>query len=147
MKNIFEISKIGTDDWYFNPQMEINKVSENKVELAFNEKWTGYAIAKALWKFEPGYKVSMGVKQGGYSTIEDRECLVSLLVSLENSKMNIEDDHQLSTLKKAVENKFLNEYIFYEIVLPETPFIACQLPELTILEIKDYILNVRNTKL
>ena len=142
--NIFKKSFLSSDDWYFNPQVEMKKVSDSKISLAFNEKWIGYAMAKALWSFEPGYSKSMGVGQGQYSTIEDRECLISLLVSLENSKIEIDNDRQLSILKEAAENKFLDEYILYEIVLPKTPFVACQLPEETILGIKDYILKVRN---
>lgn len=109
-----------------------------------DEKWSGYGMAKALWEFEPGYKESMGIKNNKHSTIEDRECLVALLVALENSKANIDKDNQLRILKDAVNNKYLNEYIFYEIFLPENPVIAYQLPEETILRIKDYILNIRN---
>lgn len=142
--NIFKKSYLSTNDWYFNPQVEMKKVSDRKISLAFNEKWIGYAMAKALWSFEPGYSKSMGVEQGIYSTIEDRECLIALLVSLDNAKTEINNDPQLSILKEAAENKFLDEYILYEIVLPKTPFVACQLPEETILGIKDYILKVRN---
>ncbi len=47
-------------------------------------------------------------------------------------------------LKDAADKGFLQEYIFYEILLPKTPFIAFQLPEETILRIKDYILKIRN---
>jgi len=142
--NIFKRSYLSTNDWYFNPQVEMKKVSERKISLAFNDKWIGYAMAKALWLYEPGYSKSMGVEKGIYSTIEDRECLIALLVALENAKTEIKDDPQLSILKEAAENKFLDEYILYEIVLPKTPFVACQLPEETILGIKDYILKVRN---
>lgn len=142
--SIFKQSYMGTSDWYFNPQMELEKISENQVSVMINEKWIGYAMNKALWLFEPGYSQSMGVEQGKYSTLEDRECLVSLLVSLENSKTDIEDDRQLVILKEAAEKKFLEEFILYEIVLPKNPFVAYQLPEETIANIKDYILTVRN---
>jgi len=142
--DIFKKSYLGTADWYFNPQMELKKVSKKQISLAINEKWTGFAMAKALWTYEPGYSKSMGVEPGVYSTLEDRECLISLIVALENSKTEIENDPQLIILKEAAEKKFLNEYILYEIVLPQTPFVAYQLPEETILKIKDYILKVRN---
>jgi hypothetical protein len=49
-------------------------------------------------------------------------------------------------MKEAAENKHLDDYILYEIVLPQTPFVACQLPEQSILDIKDYVLSIRNTK-
>jgi tetratricopeptide (TPR) repeat protein len=143
---IFEKAKRNTEDWCFNPQMELNKISDNKVSIAFTEKWIGYAIAKAVWTFEPGYKESMGVSKGNYSTLEDKECLISLLIGLENAKIKIKQDSQLRTLKDAIDNKHLDSYILYEIVLPQTPFVAFQLPEQSIMEIKDYVLNIRNPK-
>lgn len=144
LTNIFEKAKRNTDDWCFNPQIELIKLSDTKASVAFNEKWTGYGMAKALWTFEPGYKESMGVTNG-YSTLEDKECLIALLIALENAKISINDEPQLKILKDAAENKYLQEYIIYEIVLPQSPFVAYQLPEQTILEIKNYILNIRNT--
>lgn len=143
---IFKKAKLTTDDWYFNPQIEISKLENDKISIAYGKNWTGYAIAKAVWIYEPGYRESMGVAKGQYSTIEDKECLISLLVALENGKANIKKETQLKVLKKAAENKSLQEYILYEIVLPQTPFVAYQLPNQTILEIKDYIIKVRNKK-
>jgi len=144
MENIFKKAKKNSMDWYFNPQMEIIKTSEKKISIAMNQKWTSYAMAKALWMFEPGYRDSMGVSTGQYSTLEDRECLIALLEGIENAKINIKNEPQFSILKEAALNGHLDSYILYEIVLPQTPFVAFQLPEKTILEIKDYILNVRN---
>lgn len=144
--NIFEKAKRNTEDWCFNPQMELNRISDNKVSIAITEKWIGYAIAKAVWTFEPGYKESMGVSKGQYSIIEDKECLISLLIGLENAKIKIKQDPQLRILKDAVDKKLLDSYILYEIVLPQTPFVAFQLPKQMIMEIQDYVLNIRNPK-
>lgn len=144
MNKIFNKAKRSTDEWYFNPQIEIKKKSEESISVAMDEKWSGYGMAKALWEFEPGYKESMGTNKNQHSIIEDRECLVSLLVALDNLKANIDNDTQLRILKDAANNKYLDEYILYEIFLPENPMIAYELPEKTILRIKDYILNIRN---
>lgn len=141
---IFKQSYMSTSDWYFNPQMELRKVSEKNISVGVNEKWIGYALAKALWLYEPGYSKSMGVEEGIHSTLEDKECLVSLLIALENSKAEIENDRQLVVLKASAEKNYLDDYILYEVVLPQTPFVAFQLSKEKILEIKDYILNVRN---
>jgi tetratricopeptide (TPR) repeat protein len=145
MSQILINAKRNNADWYFTPQIEFIKKSDKQISIAMNEKWTGYATAKALWTYEPGYPESMGVPKGKYSTLEDKECMVSLLVAEENAKTDIKNDPQLSILKNAAENKFLEEYILYEIVLPDNPFVAYQLPVETILSIKDYILKYRNT--
>jgi len=144
--NIFLRTKRDTTDWYFNPQMKITKPSENTVSVAMDEKWTGYGISKALWMYEPGYPESMGVTKGQYSILEDRECLISLVIAQTNAKTKIKGIPEFTVLKQAAENKHLDDYILFEIILPKTPSVAYQLPEKTILEIKDYILDVRNKK-
>ncbi|NOX84733.1 MAG: tetratricopeptide repeat protein [Chlorobi bacterium] len=146
MKNIFKKAKRDTTDWCFNPQVKLSQKPDGSVVIATDEKWMGYALAKALWTYEPGYSESMGVARGEYSTLEDRECLVSLLVGLENAKVKLKKDRQLYILKKATENKYLQEYILYELLLPQHPFVAFQLPENVISDIKDYVLNIRNRR-
>lgn len=143
---IFLKAKRDTTDWQFNPQIEITHPNDSTVKVAMNDKWTGYAMAKALWMYEPGYRESMGVAKGEHSTLEDRECLIALLIGETNAKTKTKGYTELSILKQASENKHLDEYIFYELVLPQTPAYAYQLPEKQILDIKDYILNVRNKK-
>ena len=101
-------------------------------------------MAKALWDYEPGYRESMGVSEGYLSSIECKECLASQYISLKNAKAKTKKDPQLQILQKAVDKKFLDQYIIYELFLPQNPFIANQLSEKTILSIKNYILEVRN---
>ncbi len=139
---IFKLAKIKGNDWCFTPQCIISKEND-AVKIAFDEYWIGYAMAKAVWKYEPGYRQSMGVAENVYSSLEDKECLVNLMASLTNAKKNISKYPELKTLKKAIENDYINEYIFYEIVLPEHPNVAYQLSESFIERIKDYILKYR----
>lgn len=142
---IYRFAKIKTKDWCFNPQMEITSDGE-KVKIAFNEVWIGYAMPKALWKYETGYKESMGIKSNQYSTLEDKECLLNLIVALQNSKADYKKYPEIVTLKKAVDKNYLSEYILFEILLPEHPFTACQFSEETINKIKDYVLTIRYLK-
>jgi tetratricopeptide (TPR) repeat protein len=144
MFTIFEKVKRNTNDWCFNPQYELNKKSDGTIDISISDKWAGYAMAKALWTFEPGYKESMGGNSNTYSMTEDKECLLSLVLS--NEGVNVKNDPQLSVLREALENKHIISYIIYEILLPKMPSAAYQLPEETILEIKDYVLNFRHKK-
>jgi len=143
MNQIFAKAKIKMEDWYFTPQVRIQEQPNKSIQLEMNLDWFGYGMAKALWDFEPGYRASMGVDSGQISTTEYRECLISQVIAQENKKSNIKKIPQLRVLQEAVKNHFLEEYILYEIILPENPFVAYQLPEKTILSIKDYILKVR----
>lgn len=142
--NIFLKAKRDTTDWYFNPQVEITKVDDKTVNVLMDAKWVGYGMCKALWKCEPGYSESMGEKAGNYSILEDRECLISLLVALTNAKTKTKNDPELQILREAADNKVFDEYLLYDVVLPKMPSVAYQLPEKTISDIKDYILKVRN---
>ncbi len=144
MKNIFEKSGRDTTDWCFQPQMQIIK-TPNKIIIATSKKWMGYALAKALWLYEPGYRKSMGVT-GNISTLEEKECLFSLLVALKNGNIDIKNDPALYTLQNAVKHKEFNAYLLYEVILPQYPIVASQLPKPALLEIKDYILKTRNKK-
>lgn len=108
-------------------------------------KWVGYGMCKALWKCEPGYSESMGERVGNYSILEDRECLISLLVALTPmQKLKLKMTPELQILREAADNKVFDEYLLYDVVLPKMPSVAYQLPEKTISDIKDYILKVRN---
>jgi len=140
---ILKKAKRKYNDWYFTPQVELKGTLGKEATISTDSKWLGYGLSKALWEFEPGYRQSMGVDSGEISTTEYKECLYVMLVSMENSKTNIKKIPQLRILREAALNKHLNEYIMYEVVLPEHPFVACQLPEESIAEIKDYLLNVR----
>ena len=146
MNRIYKKAKLNTKDWSFTPQMIIKKESDSSIKIAMNDKWIGYAMPKALWLYEPGYKASMGVPENEYSTLEDKECLVDLLVTLTNSGKNYKNDPQLSVLKKATDQGYFHEYLMYEVVLPDKPFVAFQLPKESIVKMKEYILKVRSGK-
>lgn len=145
-KNIFRETHRITEDWSFNPQYKISK-SDSGINVAFNPKWMGYAIAKAVWKYEPGYRESMGVEEGQYTTDEELECVIALIPIIEDKKdQYIKNDTQLEVLMEAIENKLIYEYIYFEIFLPLNPKAANLFPETVINNIKKYILEVRHPK-
>lgn len=146
MSRIFDKDKRNKEDWNFNPQVNITKISDTKINISFDQSWSGYAMAKALWTYEPGYRESMGVPKGKYSIVEDFECLTTMVLEQDIEKTKSDNDPQLSILQKVAYTEKLPEYILYEIVLPQTPNVVYQLSEETILKIKDYVLNKRNTK-
>jgi tetratricopeptide (TPR) repeat protein len=144
VKEIFALKKIKNPTWTFTPQMRIDSVGENKVNIEFQSEWLGYAMVKALWLYEPGYSESMGYKDSRLNTVQEREAILSLLSGLK--KKQFKKHPELKMLKKALDEKMIDEYIIFEIFLPDYPFVACQLPESLILSIKDYVIKVRGTK-
>ncbi len=144
MEDIYKLKKLKTEDWVFNPQMKIDSTGINKVKIEYKGDWLGYALVKAVWEFEPGYKKSMGVEKGTISTIEEKECFVSLMGSFDKKK--IKKNPEFNALQLALDNEMIDEYIFFEIVLPEYPFAAYQLTEEFVNDIKNYVIQVRGLK-
>jgi tetratricopeptide (TPR) repeat protein len=144
VKQIYDLKKIKLPTWTFTPQMRIDSLGENKVNIEFQTEWLGWAMVKALWRYEPGYRESMGFKEGILSTLQEKEAIVCVLSSLK--KKQLKKHPELKMLRKALDEKMIDEYIFFEIYLPEYPFIAYQLTENFILSIKDYVIKVRGTK-
>jgi len=139
--DIYALKKLKTNDWTFNPQIKFDSLAENQIEVFFHTDWLGYAIVKALWKYEPGYKESMGVSEGSFSINEEKEgflCLIPLF-----DKKKLKSHPEFNALQLSVDNNMIDEFIFYEIVLPEHPFVAYQLSEEFINKIKDYVIEVR----
>lgn len=144
VQRIYDLKKIKFPTWTFTPQMEIDSVGENKVEIKFQTEWLGWAMVKALWRYEPEYRESMGFKEGILSTTQEKEAILSLLTSIK--KKQLKKHPELKMLRKALDEKMIDEFIFFEIFLPEYPSIAFQLPQKFILSIKDYVVKIRGTK-
>lgn len=141
---IYNKNKLNTEDWSFNPQMIIDSVGPTKVKILSDMDWIGYAMVKAVWKYEPGHKESMGGGRGMISTTETRECLLGLSNSLE--KKTLKKFPEFKAFKDAMDKDMVNEFIFYEIILPEYPFVAYQLPEEFLSTIVDYVKEIRGNQ-
>ena len=142
---LYKEKKLNTEDWYFNPQYSIAQNESGDVEIKMNLDWMGYALTKAVWEFEPGYKESMGVEKGTYSSLEEKEALIVLYTGLLNmGKKAIKKNADFINLENAIENDYLTEFILYEIVLPKHPNVAYQLPKEQIENLKEYLLSTRH---
>ncbi|WP_010662285.1 tetratricopeptide repeat protein [Marinilabilia salmonicolor] len=139
--DIYRRKKLELSDWTFTPQMQLDSIGKNKVGVSFDADWLGYALVKALWRYEPGYQESMGVEAGSFSTIEEKEAFVSLMTGFD--RKTVKKHPEFRALKASLDKDMIDEFIFYEIVLPEHPFVAYQLSEEFINQIKDYVIAVR----
>ncbi len=129
-------------DWVFNPQVRVESTGENKVDIYLAEKWMGFAFARALWQFEPGYAESKGGSPENISTISEKEAILGYIISIAEDKKAMEEPMN-STLLQTIENKELDLFIIYEMMLPEYPSIAFLLPEEARVKLVDYILKYR----
>lgn len=144
LKEIYDLRKLKYNDWVFNPQVQIDSLGINKVKISFDANWLGYAMVKAIWLYEPGYKEKMGSANSFFSMLQEKEALVSLMTGLD--KKSLKKIPEFKTLNLALNKKMIDEYIYYEILLPEHPFVAYQFPQEIIENIKEYIIHVREKK-
>jgi len=143
--SILRLNNLKFDDWMFNPQYDLFKKDEKTILITFENEWLGYALAKAVWKYEPNYKSERLKNNEMIVLIEEKEALLGLLVPIYEKKVETLDE-SLQMLVKAVNKKALEEYIFFEIILPESPEFAYLLEQNFIDKMVDYIINYRIRK-
>lgn len=140
---IYKLEKINYSPWYFNPQHQSEFIDHNNISIKTNMDWLGHALVKAVWQYEPGYSESMGEKDNNpISVLREKEGLVALLYTMDKKKMK--KYPEMNVLQLALDNKQIEEFIFYEIILPDYPMVAYHLPESFIGHISDYIINTRS---
>ncbi|MBS1779665.1 MAG: hypothetical protein JST70_10105 [Bacteroidetes bacterium] len=128
-------------DWCFVPQYQLSKMDNGDLSVKFAEPWMSYALVKAVWKYQPGYRESMGGKLGDYSLTEDREALYAMAAYLyADSSQKWKSCRSLVGLDMAVKKKMFNEYLLYEVILPKYPKIVFAFDRESIDQIKDYVM-------
>jgi len=143
--NIMRSAGYSDQDFDFCPQYTLEG-NETGVDLKFHPAWAGYSMVKALWKFEPGYSESKGVKKGVYSSQEEKEAMANLYAQLQNSPDLIPNNPAFSCLMAAVETDHFSDYYIFEVMMKVSPVISYSFPEDVLKSLKSYILDVRQKK-
>lgn len=146
LKAIYKQAKLNYKDFHFTPQIKLEKIKSDSVLVAFDKIWMSYAMVKAVWAFEKGYKENMGVGSDSYSLTEEIEALGNLYLSLQK----IEEDYsiypELGVMVKAMEDKMIYPFAMYEIMLVKYPQAAFSLPKGQIEKLAEYVLKFRTGK-
>ncbi|MCA0445064.1 MAG: tetratricopeptide repeat protein [Bacteroidetes bacterium] len=133
-------------DFDFCPQVALERVDEGTINMKMTSSWMFYAMVKAVWAYEPGYRESKGVSAGSFSTTEEKEALLGLIAGIEKDKETINKYPLFKKVTEAVNGGRTIEFILFEILLPENPAAAGNLPDNILFEIRNYILQVRQVK-
>jgi tetratricopeptide (TPR) repeat protein len=136
---IYIDAKLQYDDWVFTPQFKIFKgQKDNEIKVLSKPGWNGYAIAKAIWSYEPGYADGQGEKPNAPSLLQEKECMLSLLKGQDENKPNT--NKGIVNLQIAQDNKMMDSFIYYEEILRKQPSMVYQLPNSVIKKISTYVL-------
>ncbi|MBD3179303.1 MAG: hypothetical protein GF417_06720 [Candidatus Latescibacteria bacterium] len=101
-------------DWVIQPRYRITE-KDGKIVISAEEKWMGYAMVKAVWRYEPGYRQSMighEMDQVLTSTLEEREALLAYLATSQDERIT-----------GIIEDGFVDEMLIYEIIARKYPVI------------------------
>ena len=144
MYEILKENKLSyNSQWQFTPQIELKKKEATRFEVKYKGIWLGYALAKALWEYEPGYKTTIGATDSSlFHLNSEKEALLGVLTAASKEKKSSLSEDILS-LRKALDKKLFEEYAYYEILLPEHPFVAYNFPESLVDNIAEYIVTIR----
>jgi tetratricopeptide (TPR) repeat protein len=97
-----------------------------------SESWIGYAMVKALWKYEPKYaKGMLGFDPKGsvYILLEEKEAIIGALSTNKN----------LAFLNPIIDKGFLDEFIMYDLIGPRYPREISFLSREGILRMAEYV--------
>ncbi len=147
MERILKGSGMTYREWEFVPRYEVKDLGNNKASVKYDAnrpEWMAYALCKALWQIEPGYRDSM-VKgtQEHPLMIEEKECVVNTLIGIQNSKRETKDP-ALQVAQKALDEKMFSEFLVYEVILPRYPRFAFNLSKTYFESVAKYVVKFRS---
>ncbi|MEM7040530.1 MAG: hypothetical protein AAF570_26440 [Bacteroidota bacterium] len=146
VQRIFKAAKLKFQPMDFEPNYRLQNAG-NEVRMTFSEDWMMYAVCKALWRYEPGYRKKMGGGDPEFNLMEEKECLLNLLLA--HHKTNGKKKSKLKSvniLQRAVDGQFINEYIFFEVWLPQEPLIIFAQPRAAVELMAKYLIEIRGKK-
>jgi|GEM_PF-1833853 len=135
--------------WDFAPQYQVLVGESGSVKVEYNgSPWKYYGLSKAFWSYEPGY--SSGRLRGNFDefqVLQEQDCMERALYAYENL---LGDENLKQTTfpaiyeyNKAKHKGYAMEYILYEVVMQENPYLACTLNGIEVKQIVDYLIHNR----
>ena len=128
-EKIYAQAGMSYSDWSFTPRIQLQQTGERNFRIATDADqiaWLGYALCKALWAFEPGYRDSMITGDETFPELyQERICMLQLLNLYEKSKKDtglLLPSVELAL--QAAEKGFFDEFIIYEILLRQKPILG-----------------------
>jgi len=136
---IYAKTRMKYGDWSFTPQYKVEKGEKDaEINVRFKKGWYGYAIAKAIWRYEPEYAQAQGENPGSLTLLQERECIMNLIAGQDSIKER-DVDPSITALMDAKDYKLTDGFIYYEILLTSNPGLVYQLPNNVIKSVRDYV--------
>jgi tetratricopeptide (TPR) repeat protein len=147
MLKMYEANNCKCQDWTFNPQYKLSSTKKN-ITIDAKDIWMAYAMYKALWAYEPGYKEMMlAGSKTDLGIMEETESVFGLVTTYtQQNKIQKVIYPELAALEEALEQSMIEPYALYEVVLVKRPLTALYLEEDYLRKLIKYIATIRCPK-
>lgn len=144
-----------TTNWVFNPQFSVEEKQGDSIKVKGNRTWLFYGLATAATKYDHRMKTFSHISDSVEMTYESAYfCALVLANAVTNLETNwyregakgqnpAKADRSIEMLLKARKDGLLEEFVFFEIILPRYPAFIYNLPRDYINRIKNYVVNFR----
>ncbi len=136
-------------NWDFSPQYQLVRGEGGSIKVEYNgSPWKYYGLSKAFWAYEPGYKeVRLAGGFDELDILEEQDCMERALYAYENllgdDALKQSTFPEIHHYNNAKQKGYSMEYMLFEVVMQENPYLACTLRNIEIKQIVDYIKNNR----
>ncbi|GAB1371485.1 hypothetical protein MASR1M45_15470 [Candidatus Kapaibacterium sp.] len=141
MSEIYKVKGLNLQNWQFVPQIKYEH-SRDEVKIYCKTQYEGYAWAEALWKFDNDYRITKNNLDKKYNLNQYQECLMYHSIALQALPWYAATEEG-KAFKHSLETRKFNEFIFYEIILPEFPEESLKFTEDQMNKMVDYIMVIR----
>ncbi|HEU4402424.1 MAG TPA: tetratricopeptide repeat protein [Candidatus Polarisedimenticolia bacterium] len=117
--------------WDYAPRYTLSRDGK-QVKVTAQEDWLGYAVAKAIWIYEPGYAEKIAGE-------ERRENVISFLEEKEALLGALGTNKKLKQVERIIDDGYVDELIYYEIVARQAPEALVLLPRDTFMRLVHYV--------
>jgi tetratricopeptide (TPR) repeat protein len=139
-KELFERLKLGRkhagkewNNWAINPVFNISAKSDGGAAIKASEDWLGYALAEALWQYEPGFAEKYQGASYNDQPISYRK-EISCLYANGNSK-----SEEMKKLIKIAEDGYFEQAVWYEVLSRKIPTALLLMPNNVMNKLIEYI--------
>jgi hypothetical protein len=131
LRNYRDKSNRPWKEWNYIPQYTLSK-DGNRVTINTTVNWFGYALVKAVWKYEPGYAESMIGKTNTKLVInwpEEKEAVIA----------SLSDSLKSERITPIIESDYISEFIIYELAAKRAPSMMMLLPRDSFYRVAEYV--------
>lgn len=138
---LFKKKGLNASSWVFVPQVKY-EASKSDVDIFIKPQYEGYGIVDAVWRYDDDYRKTKKNADAKINLNRFQEFVVAQAVMLSRTPWYGETEEG-RIIKKVIETRMVNEFIYYEIILPDYPEEVRKLSEELINKIVKYVMTVR----